>query len=102
MPNFCLPKELVDEFKKNFTSGKFKPEKLVEMTSEQRHAAFQEIVGETSAKQINALFESKLLLKNQQAGIISWAQKVVGQRPEALRDIVSKVNRMDKLLNPKE
>lgn len=102
MANICLPEEIIEKFKDKFRTGEFSPEKLAEMTSEQRHSAFADLVGGETATSINALFESKLLLENQKAGIISWAQKIVGQRPEALRDLVSRVNRMDKVLNPKE
>ena len=102
MANFCIPKELIDNIKEKFRNKELDPEKLQEMTSEERHSLFADILGENNARSVNSLFESKLLLKNQQAGIISWAQKLVGQKPEVLRDIVSRVNRMDKVLNPAE
>ena len=99
---FCIPKELVQAFKDKLKSGEITPEKLVDMTSKERHSYLGETLGETNARSVNALFESKLLLKNQQLGIINWAKKVAGLKPEVLRDIVSKVNRMDKVLDPKE
>src|SRR3990167_11390690 len=99
---FCIPKELVEQFKAKLKTGEITPEKLVDMTSAERHASLGEILGESNAKSVNALFESKLLLKNQQLGIINWAKKVAGMKPEVLRDIVSRVNRMDKVLDPKE
>ena len=98
---FCLPQEIVNNFKEKLKSGEIDPAKLTDMTSAERRAYFG-FLGETNAKSVNALFESKLLLKNQQQGIINWAKKVAGMKPEVLRDIVSKVDRMDKILEPKE
>lgn len=99
---FCLPQEIVNKFKDKLKSGEINPEKLSEMTSAERRSFLADIVGEANAKSVNALFESKLLLKNQQAGIITWAKKVSGMKPEVLKDIVSKVNRMTEVLQPKE
>ena len=99
---FCIPKELVEQFKAKLKSGEITPEKLVDMTSKERHQFLGETLGESNARSVNALFESKLLLKNQQLGIINWAKKIAGLKPEVLRDMISKVNRMDKVLDPKE
>ena len=99
---FCIPQELVEQFKKKLKSGDITPEKLTDMTSQERRTLFTEILGEANAKRANALFESKLLLKNQQLGILNWAKKIVGMKPEALRDLLSKVERMDRVLEPKE
>jgi hypothetical protein len=79
MANFCLAPQLADQFKKDIVSGKINPEKLASMTSAERHAFFAESMGDTTATQVNTLFESKLLLKNKQAGMISWARKVMGE-----------------------
>jgi len=57
-------------------------------------------MGEIHSKYTNSLFESKLLLKNQQRGMITWAKTVSGMKPEAQRDILSKVNKMTEILNP--
>jgi hypothetical protein len=46
------------------------PAKLADMTSAERRDFFTKIVGEDDAKDVNALFESKLLLKNQQTGLL--------------------------------
>lgn len=98
----CLPKEITDKFLKKLKDGEYTPEKLSDMTSQERHDAFSEIMGETNAQKVNALFETKLLLKNQQDGILNWAKKVGGLSPEAQRDIVSRVNRMERVLEPKD
>lgn len=99
---YCIPKFAAETFKQKIVSGEINPEKLSAMTSEERHSFFSEFLGEEHGAKTNALFESKLLLKNQQQGIISWAQKVSGLSSEARRDIISRVQRLDKVLNPSE
>lgn len=99
---FCLPQQVADIFKAKLKTGEIDPTKLVEMTTEERNAFFSEFLGEANAKSVNTLFESKLLLKNQQQGIINWAKQVIGMKPEVLRDIISKVDRMTSILQPKD
>lgn len=99
---FCLTPQAVEKMKKAFIDGELSPEKLALMTSIERRANFAKILGDDVAKEVNALFESKLLLKNQKQGMITWAEKTIGMRPEAKRDIISRINRMDKILSPAE
>ncbi len=96
----CIPKYLVDIFLQKLKSGEINPEKLADMTSEGRHDYFKSFLGEANAKTVNSLFESKLLLKNQQQGIINWAKQVSGIKPEAQRDILSRVDKMTEILKP--
>lgn len=98
---FCLPQDLAEKFKAAVKDGTIDPDKLSEMSSEERREFFSSIVGE-DAKDVNALFESKLLLKDQQAGMIRWAKSVTGITEAAKRDIVSRIERMDKVLNPED
>jgi len=98
----CLPKQLAEKFKEKLRSGEINPEKLADMTSQERRDFFSSFLGEAQARSVNALFESKLLLKSQQQGIINWAKQVVGMKPEVLRDILSRVNRMTEVLQPRE
>lgn len=102
MPNFCLVPQLAEKFKKDILEGRIDPIKLSEMTSQERHAFFSDNLGEHNASPVNALFESKLLLKNQQQGYVTWAKKLTGISKEAQRDIISQIQRMDKVLNPAE
>jgi hypothetical protein len=102
MPGFCLLPKHADAFRAKVTSGELNPDDLMAMTSAERHATFAEFLGEANARPVNALFESKLLLKHQQEGIITWAQKVAGLKPEVQRDILARVQRMDRVLEPKE
>lgn len=99
---FCLPKFAADNFRKLLKEGKVNPEELAELTSAERRARFTEMIGEENARQVNALFESKLLLKNQQLGMINWAEKVAGLKPEVKRTMIEKVNRLTKVLEPEE
>lgn len=102
MANFCLPKHLTTPFLRALKEGKLDPGHLSSVESAERRAAFAKIVGEDNAKEVNALFESKLLLKNQQAGIIRWARAVGGLSKEAARDLFTKLERLDKVLSPSE
>lgn len=87
---------------KRLKSGEVTPEKLTEMTSAERRAFLTDIVGEANAGPTNALFESKLLLKNQQQGIITWAKQITGIKPEVRRDLLSRVEKMTEVLQPQE
>lgn len=98
----CIPKHLTAIFLDKIKTGEITPEKLLDMTSEERRAEFAKILGETNASGVNALFESKMLLKAQQEGIVKWAQEVAGLKPDVKRDILARVEKMDKFLNPKE
>lgn len=102
MANICLPPKLVDSFKQGLISGKIDPGKLEKMTSDERRALFTDIVGEGNAKFVNSQFESKMILKNQQRGYLTWAKKLTGITPEARRDLISRIQRMDKFLDPEE
>lgn len=102
MATFCLLPKIADQFIAKIKSGDLDPAKLADMSSKERRDVFESVVGKENATQVNQLFESKLLLKNQQQGIINWAKQVAGLKPEALKDITSRVNRMTELLNPTE
>lgn len=100
--SFCLPLEQTKKFITALKDGVIDPAKLSEMTSAERRTFFEKIVGADDAKQVNALFESKLLLKNQQTGLINWAKTVAGMKGSVRRDIITKIEKMDKILNPSE
>lgn len=102
MAAFCLPEEYVNGFKAALKSGALDPVKLAEMTSAGRRSAFETVVGRENAEAVNALFESKLLLKNQQAGLIAWAKKVGGIKDEVRKDFVSRIEKLDRILTPSD
>lgn len=101
------------------------------ITSAERRDIFAKIVGEGNAKQINAAFEEKglhadnryenlvarnaakgkdvlseaqhhQLLKAQEEGLKNFVKDVAGLKPEVARDIVSKINKLEKVLTPEE
>lgn len=102
MATWCLIKEQSDKFKKALRSGDINPQKLADMSSGERRSFLEKFVGKDNAPQINSLFESKLLLKNQKAGMISWAKKVGGLTKERRTDLIAKIERLDKVLDPKD
>jgi len=102
MSDFCLPKHLVDDFLQKLKTGEINPEKLKAMTSVERNAFFASFLGLANANKVNSLFESKIMLKNQQLGMINWAKKVTGIKKDTQKDLISKVNRMTEILQPKE
>jgi len=102
MLNVCLPPKLVDAFKANLVSGKLNPNRLATMTSEERHALFSQVLGEGNAKFINANFEEKLLLKNQQQGFLTWMKRTANMKPEIRRTLEAKIAKLDHVLSPEE
>jgi len=98
---WCLIKKEADAFLTKLKSGEINPAKLADMTSVERREFFKQF-GEGNAKNINALFESKLLLKNQKAGMITWAKQIGNISKRAKTDIISKINRLEDVLSPKE
>jgi len=98
---FCIPKHIVDKFIKDLKAGKINFDQLIDMTSPDRRNYFAGYFGETNADKTNALFERKIMLTYQKKGIIDWIKTVANMKPEVKRDIISRVNRMEKILDPK-
>lgn len=101
MSGFCIPKYALDELRAKLKSGEITPARLAKLTSQERRSALG-FLGEESARKANALFEGKLLLKNQQKGMINWAEKILGDKPTLKKDTISKVERMSEILEPAE
>lgn len=99
---FCLPKEFTDKFVQALRDGRINPDKLSAMSSEERRGYLGDIVGKDNAADVNALFESKLLLKNQQQGMVNWAKQIAGIKENVRRDIISRIEKMDTILNAKD
>jgi hypothetical protein len=98
--NFCLPPALANAFIGALRDGKLDPFALSEMSSAERRKAFAEYVGEENAHEVNALFESKLLLADQKRGYTTWAKKVGGLTEPARRDILAQIGKLDRVLRP--
>lgn len=100
--SFCLPRAFASEFLKALQDGRVDPDKLSAMESADRRAFFEKIVGKDNAQPVNALFESKLLLKDQKRGLVSWAKSVAGINAAVRRDLLHKIEKLDRVLNPTE
>lgn len=102
MPGFCLIPQQASAFLDAVKSGRFDASKLQKMSSAERHAEFADVLGESNAGPVNAAFESKLLLKNQQQGLVNWVKAMANVKPEAQRDLLSRVEKLDRVLEPKD
>lgn len=99
---FCLPPSIADKFMGAIRDGTLDPNKLADMTSQDRRAELAKYVGDENAADVNAALESKMLLKDQQAGFVSWVKQTGGLTEPAKRDLLSRIEKMDKLLNPEQ
>jgi hypothetical protein len=97
---FCLTKDLTAKFKESIRNGEIDIAKLAQMNSAERNTTLSKFVGKENATQVNSLFESKLLLKNQVQGMKTWIKKVGGISKQTKMDLVSKIERMDSILDP--
>lgn len=102
--SFCLPKELTQPFLDALDSGKLDIDKLAspDTSSEVRRAEIAKVVGDDNAKEISALFESKLLLKDQEAGLIRAIKSIGGLNPETEKSFINKVLKFDRVLDPSD
>lgn len=88
---FCLPQQLADKIKQAIKSGKLNPAKLNNMTSKERRAFLSDIVGTENAKEVNLLFEQKLLLVNQERAMYDWAKQITGMSKEQKEATLQKI-----------
>lgn len=98
--NFCLPKQMVNGFLQALKDGTLDPDKLMAMSSEERRTAFAGVVGEANAKEVNTLFETKMLLADQKRGLVNWAKQVGGLTDRQRLDFIGKIEKLDKVLQP--
>lgn len=88
---YCLPKPLASKIKQAIVSGKLSPDKMNKMTSAERRTFLSEMIGKEDAKEVNLLFEKKLLLKNQERGMYDWAREITGISKEAKEATLVKI-----------
>ena len=101
MAKFCLTPQQVQQFKKALKNREFKPDEYANLeNSGARREYINKFVGEDNARQVNALYEKGLGLKNQRAGFITATKKVLGLKTLAGRDMISKIKRLQSFLNP--
>lgn len=98
--NFCLLPKYADELKDRFASGALDVGDLSRLSSADRRATLAGIIGEANAEHVNAAFESKLLLQNQQKGLETWVRQTTEGKPDLQRDLLARVQRMDRVLEP--
>lgn len=103
MVAYCLPRSFVAKFiKESGNGGSIEPSKLYNMDSPTRRAALAKVLGdETHAKEVNALFEEKVLLPAYKYGVGDYLKRVTA--PEATKKILADTiaNLDPKILNPK-
>lgn len=100
--SFCIPKPNANDFLAAIKSGVIDVEKLMDMSSADRRAVFTSVVGENLAQGVNAAFEEKLLLKDQQRGLITWAKQMSGLSDRTKVDFIGKIRKLDRVLEPDE
>ena len=97
---YCLPREMASKFTQALKDGKIVPEDLAAMDSPTRRDFFSKIVGADEAKQVNAMFESKLLLKDYKSGLVTWAKRVSGISDIIRKDLVARIENLQQVLTP--
>jgi len=106
---FCLIPEKIAEFKKALKSKDLTIDELLKMSTEERIKTLKKYAGE-SAKDINLLFEQKLVLKNKMLGVTNLLSKITKSgkySPESIAEIKSALKKFkdlneSRILNPKE
>lgn len=99
---FCIPRANANDFMAAIKSGAIDVEKLMDMTSAERRAHFAAVVGDNLAQGVNAAFEEKLLLKDQQRGLMTWAKQMSGLSDRVKLDFIGKVKKLESVLEPAE
>lgn len=100
MAAYCLPKALSSVFLQKIMDGSLNPVELKNLSTAERRAKFAEFLGDENAKDVNTLFETKLLLPNQKKAMIDWARSVAGLNKQAREDIADKIQKMGQVLQP--
>lgn len=88
---FCLLPQFAEKIKKTIKDGHLNPDVLNNMTSSERRGFLEDIVGKENAKEVNLLFEKKLLLKNQEKAMYDWVREITGMSKADKEEILSKI-----------
>jgi uncharacterized membrane protein len=81
MATWCLPKEQANKFKQALKDGTINPQKMIDMTTQERRDFLASIIGDRDAAHANALFENKMLNKNVMKGLVTWAKRTMAEHP---------------------
>jgi len=109
MANYCIPPQIADKIKQALKGRDITVGQLLDMTSEQRIETFKKF-GFENAKEVNTLFESKLVLKNVFSGIKNFLSKIaqIGRySPEKIKQLQEeaqnwKTKQEERTFSPKE
>ena len=100
--SYCLPRSLVTKFTEaTKPGGSLDPYELQDLAPDSRRLALERVLGDADhAKEVNAAFEEKLLLRYKD-GFQQWREKLVA--PEAIKEtIADQINKLDsRILDPK-
>lgn len=104
---FCLLKPIAEEFVKRLKSGDISPAKLNAMESAERRKFFETFMDKDAAKETNLLFEKKLTLKDQERGLIRWAEQLSGVTMKQREEVIEKIRktqaeRLKRTFSPEE
>lgn len=97
----CLTRDRSKRFLDAIRDGRITPERMLKATSKERQTLLGGIIGPENAGWVNAALESKILLKDQKRGMVSWAKKVGGLTPEVRRDLLSTIQKHKGVFDPK-
>jgi hypothetical protein len=98
--SWCLTKQSESDVRKALRLDG-DPQKMVDRGTEGRLAWFEKYVGKENATELNYLFETKMLLKNQQKGFESFVKNMGGSK-EIKTEFSDKVARLEKALSNTE
>jgi len=107
----CIPKDKAEQFRRALKGNKINIPELMKKSSKERREIFREFAPDKkTAKEINTLFEEKLILKNRIQGLKNWAKKVgqIGRydpkKAQQMKEALSEYKKMqeERILNPKE
>src|SRR4051812_19117264 len=98
----CLTKDTTRKFIDAIKRGEITPEKMLSATSKERQAILEKVVGKENVHWVNAELESKILLKDQNRGMVSWAKKLSGISETARRDMLTRIQKETKVFDPEK
>ena len=83
---FCLIKEEAQKLKQAIINGEISPDTLSRMSSREVENALSKIISPENAKQVNLLYEKKLLLKNQEKAVTNLFRDVLNDKGLSIKD----------------
>lgn len=89
----CLPKKERDDLLQALKKGEPSIGELYKMSSPERRAAFEKLVGEDDARLVNAKFEAAMVSKHKNA-LERWVKSVTSAKEPIRRDMLKRVERV--------